>query len=480
MILVVFLVTLLFVWYWQNWSHPKRFPPGPRLPVPIIGDAYTLDQDLYKGLCNLIHRYGNFCGLWFGGNRAVIINDYEACMDILNRNESTGRQKFAAGIFRGGYSFDSTPGILFSQGYTWSTIRKTTLHLLRNLGMGKQGFENLIAEEVSKFVSYIQDHHAAEPVNIGDIFHQAFITIVWRILNGESLPIGDTKLNRLLAIEKAIITESGNPINFLTIESEFKTKIFYWLGLSGFVPEIQKFRKEIEESINDRKSDGIQASYQSLNEALQFTLEGNDNGALSGEIGERNLWNVLLDLILAGSDTSGSALQWCFTYMILYPEAQGKILEDIKTGTDAYIDAFIHEVHRKAKVVAPSVFHFALENISYKEYFIPKGTTIIPLLGGMMSNPKDFPDPDKFNPERYLSSSENGKLEFKPHPKVIPFGIGKRRCIGEPIAKVALKQCVKEVVKHFKLESKDLVEDEAKPGYVRGPKHFKIIFNPRT
>ena len=480
MILVVFLVTLLFVWYWQNWSYPKRFPPGPRLPVPIIGDAYTLNQDLYKGLCNLIHRYGNFCGLWFGGNRAVIINDYEACMDILNRNESTGRQKLAAGIFRGGYSFDSTPGILFSQGYTWSTIRKTSLHLLRNLGMGKQGFEDLIAEEVSKFVSYIQDHHATEPVNIGDIFHQAFITIVWRILNGESLPIDDTKLNRLLAIEKAIITEGGNPINFLTIESEFKTKIFYWLGLSGFVPEIQKFRKEIEESINDRKSDGIQASYQSLNEALQFTMEGNDNGALGGEIGERNLWNVLLDLILAGSDTSGSALQWCFTYMILYPEAQGKILEDIKTGTDAYIDAFIHEVHRKAKVVAPSVFHFALEDISFKEYFIPKGTTIIPLLGGMMSNPKDFPDPDKFNPERYLSSSENGKLEFKPHPKVIPFGIGKRRCIGEPIAKVALKQCVKEVVKHFKLESKDLVEDEAKPGYVRGPKHFKIIFNPRT
>ena len=480
MILVVFFVTLLFVWYWQNWSHPKRFPPGPRLPVPIIGDAYTLDQDLYKGLCNLVDRYGNFCGLWFGGNRAVIINDYEACMDILNRKESTGRQKIAAGIFRGGYSFDSTPGILFSHGYTWSTIRKTSLHLLRNLGMGKQGFDDLIAEEVSKFVSYIQDHHAKEPVNIGDIFHQAFITIVWRILNGESLPIDDTKLNRLLAIEKAIITESGNPINFLTIESEFKTKIFYWLGLSGFVPEIQKFRKEIEESINDRKSDGIQASYQSLNEALQFTMEGNDNGPLSGEIGERNLWNVLLDLILAGSDTSGSALQWCFTYMILYPEAQGKILEDIKTGTDAYIDAFIHEVHRKAKVVALSVFHFALADISYKEYFIPKGTTIIPLLGGMMSNPKDFPDPDKLNPERYLSSSENGKLEFKPHPKVIPFGIGKRRCIGEPIAKVALKQCVKEVVKHFKLESKDLVEDEAKPGYVRGPKHFKIIFNPRT
>ena len=130
----------------------------------------------------------------------------------------------------------------------------------------------------------------------------------------------------------------------------------------------------MEEVINDRKSDGIQASYQSLNEALQFTMERNDHGPLSGEIGERNLWNILLDLILAGSDTTGSALQWCFTYMVLYPETQGKILEDIENGTDAYIDAFIHEVHRKAKVVAPSVFHLALEDISYKEYFIPKGT----------------------------------------------------------------------------------------------------------
>ena len=92
-----------------------------------------------------------------------------------------------------------------------------------------------------------------------------------------------------------------------------------------------------------------------------------------------------------------------------------------------------------------------------------------------MSNSKDFPDPDKFDPERFLSY----KKEFTPHPKVIPFGIGKRRCIGEPIAKVALKHYVKEIVKRFQVESNDVVEDMAKPGYVRGPKHFEIIFCPR-
>ena len=479
MILVVFFLTFLLVWYWQKWSHPKKFPPGPRLPIPVIGDTYLLDQDLYKGFCDLIDSYGNFCGFWMGSSRAVLINDFEACLDILNRNESTGRQKVAAEAFRGGYSFGSTPGIGFSEGYTWSIVRKTCLQLLRNLGMGKQGFEDVISEEVSKFVSYIQDHHAKQPVNIVDIFHQAFFTTNWRILNGESLPIDDAKVERILVIEKGIIAEHGNPFFVLSYESEMKAKIMYWLGLTQLVPYMVQLRKEMEEIIQDVKANGIQASYQSLNEALQFTMEQNESGPLSnGEIGQRNLWNIMLDLILAGSDATGSALQWCFTYMVLHPDTQEKILQDIESGTDAYTDAFIHEVHRKAKVVAPSVFHSALEDISYKEYFIPKGTIVIAFLGGIMSNPNDFPDPEKFDPDRYLSY-EDGKLKFTPHPKVIPFGIGKRRCIGEPIAKIALKQYVREVVKHFKLETHDVVEDAAKPGYVRGPKHFEIMFNPR-
>ena len=97
--------------------------------------------------------------------------------------------------------------------------------MLRNLGMGKEGFDDLISEEVSKFVSYIQQNHSNQPVNIGHIFHQAFFTIAWRILNGESLAIDDAKLKRILVIEKGIITESGNPLNFLSLESELKTQI---------------------------------------------------------------------------------------------------------------------------------------------------------------------------------------------------------------------------------------------------------------
>ncbi len=44
-----------------------------------------------------------------------------------------------------------------------------------------------------------------------------------------------------------------------------------------------------------------------------------------------------------------------------------------------------------------------------------------------MMDPENFPSPDVFDPERYLT--QDG--QFQPHPKVIPFGIGKRRCMGK-------------------------------------------------
>ena len=225
---------------------------------------------------------------------------------------------------------------------------------------------------------------------------------------------------------------------------------------------------------------GIHDQYHSFTEALlaKMTDPKEELKPLKGQLGHLNIMNTLVDLVMAGSDTTGCALQWAFTYMILNPEIQRKVQLDIEHGTDAYTDAVIHEIHRKSKVVASSVFHAATEDIYYKEYVIPKGSYIIPLLGNVMNNPADFPNPEKFDPERYLSY-QDGQLKFTPHPKVIPFSLGKRRCLGEAIGRVAMKTYLTEVLKHFDLTTNDLIDDEAKPGYIRGPKHYNIIFKAR-
>lgn len=93
--LIVFLAILIGFWYWKSCRHPKGFPPGPRRPIPVFGDAYVLGNDLAKGFSNLSEKYGKVCGFWLGRERAVFVADFDLLQDILQKSETVDRQTFA-------------------------------------------------------------------------------------------------------------------------------------------------------------------------------------------------------------------------------------------------------------------------------------------------------------------------------------------------------------------------------------------------
>jgi cytochrome P450 len=74
------------------------------------------------------------------------------------------------------------------------------------------------------------------------------------------------------------------------------------------------------------------------------------------------------------------------------------------------------EIQRAANIFPGSAPHAALTDLTFEGYYIPKGTLVQPFIGSVMQNPKDFPNPSKFDPERFLDSKGN----FVPNPKV-PF-----------------------------------------------------------
>ena len=90
--LIVFLAILIGFWYWKSCRHPKGFPPGPRRPIPVFGDAYVLGNDLAKGFSNLSEKYGKVCGFWLGMERAVYVADFDLLQDILQKSETVDRQ----------------------------------------------------------------------------------------------------------------------------------------------------------------------------------------------------------------------------------------------------------------------------------------------------------------------------------------------------------------------------------------------------
>ena len=95
-----------------------------------------------------------------------------------------------------------------------------------------------------------------------------------------------------------------------------------------------------------------------------------------------------------------------------------------------YAKAFMLESLRIVSFAPFSVPHRASANITVGEYVIPKGAGIFPSLINVMYDPEHFPDPHSFKPDRFLD--KHGA--FKNDDHVIPFGVGKRLCLGQSLA----------------------------------------------
>lgn len=113
-----------------------------------------------------------------------------------------------------------------------------------------------------------------------------------------------------------------------------------------------------------------------------------------------------------------------------------------------YSEATLMEILRKSSLVPFSVIHRAMETAQIHGFTIPKGTIIIPNLYGIHHDPEIWGDPHTFRPERFIT--EEGQV--KSHKALLPFGIGKRACLGESLAKDQLFLILTSLVQKFKIQ----------------------------
>jgi len=167
---------------------------------------------------------------------------------------------------------------------------------------------------------------------------------------------------------------------------------------------------------------------------------------------------VLLDFFVAGSDTTTNSLSWALLYLAKHPDIQKKVQQEIddvigRERTPAmtdqkampYAEANIMEAQRLASIVPLSVFRCAREDTSLAGYSIPNKTIIVPNLWAIHHDPEIFPEPFRFNPDRFIAA--DGSL--KRPDELIPFGLGKRQCLGESLARMELFLYFTNMLQHF-------------------------------
>lgn len=172
-----------------------------------------------------------------------------------------------------------------------------------------------------------------------------------------------------------------------------------------------------------------------------------------------NLKGSLVSLILAGTDTSSSFLEWLALYMTLYQDIQEKCYQEIASAignrrpqldddkNTPYVRAIIQEVTRHCPHLYLTVQHNSTKDGYIEGHFVPRDTSIQYFSGAVMKNPDLFAEPDKFSPERFINS-EDGSFIFD--ERVIYFGTGKRRCAGEVLARAELYLFTTSLIQAFK------------------------------
>lgn len=115
-----------------------------------------------------------------------------------------------------------------------------------------------------------------------------------------------------------------------------------------------------------------------------------------------------------------------------------------------YTQATIMEIQRCGNIVPLSVFHSTTQDTTFNGYFIPKDTTIFPNLWAVLTDPILFPEPEKFNPDRFLT--EDAKELKKNVEGFIPFSIGKRMCLGENLARTELFIILTSLIWNFQFD----------------------------
>jgi cytochrome P450 len=155
----------------------------------------------------------------------------------------------------------------------------------------------------------------------------------------------------------------------------------------------------------------------------------------------------LLTLLVAGHETTATALAWAVERLARHPRKLERLRDEVAAGEDAYLTATIQETLRLRPVIS-IVIRRLTEPVELGGYELPAGAAVVPAIHLVHRDPRIYPEPERFLPERFLEEPP-GTYTW------IPFGGGIRRCLGAVFAQFEMTVVLRELVKRHKIRPSD-------------------------
>jgi cytochrome P450 len=216
--------------------------------------------------------------------------------------------------------------------------------------------------------------------------------------------------------------------------------------LGRFRRALEPVDRELLDLIRARRSD---PALDEREDILSLLLQArHEDGS---PMGDQELRDELMTLLVAGHETTATALSWALERLVRHPDKLERLREEALAGQDEYADAVAKETLRLRPVI-PIVARRLTEPVELGGYELPAGVAVAPCIYLVHRRPDVYPDPTAFRPERFLEQPA-GTYTW------IPFGGGVRRCIGGSFAVFEMKAVLAAIASRVWLSPADATSE---------------------
>ncbi|MBW4612701.1 MAG: cytochrome P450 [Desmonostoc vinosum HA7617-LM4] len=414
-----------------------NLPDGPKMPyylrlIKFIAQPVKYVEDFAK-------VYGDTFTIWGRGDtHMVYFSRPQALEQIFTADSShfeSGRGNTGLKFLLGDRSF------MLADGERHQRQRQLLAPPFHGERMRAYG------EDIREIARQVSSEWAiGKPFNIRASMQEITLRVILRVVFGlDEGPLFEElrrSLTSLLDFISSPIMSSAFFLRFM------QRSLGEWSPWARLLRQRQVVEKLIYTLIRERRAE----SYQNRQDILSLMMAARyDDGQ---PMSDAELHDELMTLLVAGHETTASALTWAFYWIDYLPEVREQLLQELATldvnpdlssiAKLPYLTAVCQETLRIYPIAMTAFVRVVKTPIEIGGYQLPEGTLIIPSIYLAHHREEVYPQPKQFKPERFLAR------QFSPY-EYLPFGGGSRRCIGMAFAQYEMKVVLATILADFQI-----------------------------
>jgi cytochrome P450 len=296
-------------------------------------------------------------------------------------------------------------------------------------GERMRSYEPLVEEIVDREID-------SWPLGEGFAIHPRMQAITLEVILRVVFGVADgPRLEQLRVVLTEVLEETASPFNQLI---GLASRRFGGGPWAKFEAKLKAADDLLYAEIAEHRANG---NFEERQDILSLLMQARfEDGS---EMSDTDLRDQLMTLLLAGHETTATALAWTFDLLLRHPRELTSLRDSLEQGEDDYLRATISESLRLRPVVPLAGRRLATDLVA-DGINLPAGTDVTPAIWLAHTRADSFPEPFAFRPERFLEGSPDTYAW-------IPFGGGIRRCIGAAFAEFEMRIALREILTRCEL-----------------------------